>query len=92
MSRRLAIAVAMIPVYTKASTAEDKNIPAPHLIAVDQDTGKALVLNLNWQVEWRELPAIPLHLLDKGNVRQSDVPFEEARRRTLDSDLSEDRG
>lgn len=62
MSRQLAITIAFLK--TKTDYKSDPTDTDAHLIAVDQETGKSVMLNLDHRGEkWQPLPRVPVHLL-----------------------------
>lgn len=87
MSRRLAVVVAEI----RPDGRSDREKVA-HLIVIDQNSGKALKMNLeggrDWHV-WRALPDVPTLLLNDEHGTETITPSNAGR--TIDSDLREDR-
>lgn len=104
MSRRLAITVGEV-MPRGGSAFRNPADRTAHLIVIDQDTGRGVMLELATQgpQHWMPLPDVPLNLLQ--TVRADPVighahgssPFERGEvpplnDRTLESDLAEDRG
>lgn len=67
MSRRLAITVGEVMPREGSAFRNPQNSRTPHLIVIDQDTGKTLMLNLEATARqyWQALPPVPLEALGK---------------------------
>lgn len=63
MSRQLAIAIAFLKVPTDYKS--DPMDTDAHLIAIDRETGKGVMMNLDRAgvMKWQPLPPVPVHLL-----------------------------